>query len=129
MNKPVYLGFPILELSKILMYELWYDYVKPKYDGKLKFCYIDTDSFIVCIRTDYIYKDIAEHVDTRFHTSNYELDTASPKGQHKKVIGLLKDKLREKIMTIYVGLRAKSCGYLLDYGSEDKKIKRHKKVS
>ena len=59
MNKPVYLGFSILELSKILMYEFLYDYVKPKYGEKAKLCYIDTDSFIVYIKTDDICKDIA----------------------------------------------------------------------
>ena len=68
MNKPVYLGLSILELSKILMYEFWYDYVKPKYGEKVKLCYVDTDSFIVYIKTDDIYKDIAEDIETRFDT-------------------------------------------------------------
>ena len=63
MNKPVYLGLSILELSKILMYEFWYDYVKPKYGKKAKLCHMDTDSFIVHIKTDNIYKDIAEDVE------------------------------------------------------------------
>ena len=67
----VYLGLSILKLSEILMYEFWYDYVKPEYDEKAKLCYIDTDSFIVYIRTDYIYNDIAENVETRFVTSNF----------------------------------------------------------
>ena len=62
----------MLALSKILMYEFWYDYVKPKYDEKSKLCYVDTD--IVYIRTVGIYKDIAEDVKMRFDTSNYELD-------------------------------------------------------
>ena len=84
MNKPVYLGLSILELSKILMYEFWYDYVKPKYGEKVKLCYMDTDSFIVYIKTDDIYKDIAEDVETRFDTSNYELDKPFPKGKIKK---------------------------------------------
>ena len=56
------------------MYEFWYDYVKPKYDEKANLCYMNTDSFIVHIETDYIYKSIAEDVETRFDTSNYELD-------------------------------------------------------
>ena len=51
MNKPVYLGFSIPELSKILLYEFWYDYVKPKYVAKAKLCYMETDSFIVYIKT------------------------------------------------------------------------------
>ena len=80
MNKPVHLGLSILELSKILMYEFWYNYVKPKYGEKGKLCYMDTDTFIVYIKTDYIYKDIAD-VETRFDTSNYELERLLPKGK------------------------------------------------
>ena len=71
MNKPVCLGFSILELSKILMHEFWYDYVKPKFDEKAKLCYMDTVIFTVYIKTDDIYKDITEDVETRFDTSNY----------------------------------------------------------
>ena len=127
MNKPVHLGLSILELSKILMYEFWYDYVKPKYGEKVKLCYVDTDSFIVYIKTDDIYKDIAEDVETRFDTSNYELDRPLPKGKNKKVIGLMKDELGGKIMTKFVGLRAKIYSYLIDDGSEDKKAKGTKK--
>ena len=56
------------------MYGFWYDWVKPKYIEKTKLCYMDTDSFIVYMKTDIIYRDIAEDVETRFHTSNYELD-------------------------------------------------------
>ena len=65
LNKAVYSGLSILELSKILMYEFWYDYVKPKYDKKAKFCYMDTDSFVVYIKADHNYRDIAEDVETR----------------------------------------------------------------
>ena len=90
MNKALYLGLPILELSKILMYEFWYDYLKPKYGEKAKLCYMDTDSFIVYIKTDDIYKGIGEHAETRFDTSNYELGRPLPKGKNKKVIGLMK---------------------------------------
>ena len=79
MNKPVYLELSMLELSKILMQEFWYDYIKPKYGEKAKLCYMDTDSFIKYINTDDIYKDIAEDVETRFDTSNYELDKPSSK--------------------------------------------------
>ena len=115
MNKPVHLGLSILELSKILMYEFWYDYVKPKYGEKVKLCYMDTDSFIVYIKTDDIYKDIAEDVETRFDTSNYELDRPLPKGKNKKVIGLMKDELGGKIITKFVGLRAKTYNYSSAY--------------
>ena len=72
MNKRAHLGLSILELIEILMYEFWYDYVKQKYCEKVKLCYVDTDSFIVYIKTDDIYKDIAEDVEIRFGTSNYE---------------------------------------------------------
>ena len=73
------------------MYEFWYDYVKPKYGEKSKLCYMDTDSFIVYIKTNYIFKDIPKDVETRFNTSNYELDRPLPKGKNKKVIGSMKD--------------------------------------
>ena len=72
MNKPVYLGLSILELSKILMYEFWYDYVMPKYSEKGNLCYMDTHSFIVEIKINDIYKDIREDIETRFNTLNYE---------------------------------------------------------
>ena len=60
MNGPVYLGLSILDLSKTVMYEFWYDYLKPKYGENGKLCFMDTDSFIVHVKTDDIYKDIAE---------------------------------------------------------------------
>ena len=66
MNKPVWLRLSILKLSKILLHEFWYDYVKPKYSNKVKLCYMDTDSFIVYIKTDDTYKDIAKDVEARF---------------------------------------------------------------
>ena len=74
MNRPVCLGLSILELSRILMYEFRYGYVKLKYGEKTKLYYMDTDSFIVYRKTDDIYKDIARDVETRFNTSNYKLD-------------------------------------------------------
>ena len=70
MNKPIYLGLSILEISKILMYEFWYDYIKPKYDNKVKLCYMDTDSLIINIETNDFYEDIANDVENRFDTSN-----------------------------------------------------------
>ena len=108
MNKPVFLGLSILELSKILMYESWYDYVKPKYEEKAKLCYMDTDSFIVYIKTDDLHNDIAEDAEARSDTSNYELDRPLPKGKNKKVIELMKDELNGKIMTKFTGLRIKN---------------------
>ena len=104
MNKPVCFGHSVLELSKILMYEFWYDHIKPKYGEKAKLCYMDTDSFIVHIKANDIYKDIAEDMETRFDTSNYKLDRPLSKGKNKKAIGLMKDEFGEKIMTKFVGL-------------------------
>ena len=72
-NKPVYLGLSILEVSKILIYEFQYDYVKPKYGEQIKLCDMNTDNFIVYIKTDDTYKDIAEGFETRFDNSDYEL--------------------------------------------------------
>ena len=88
---------------------------------------MDTDSFTVYIKTDDICKDIAEDVETRFDTSNYELDRLLPKGKNKKVIGLMKDELDEKIMARFVGLRAKTYSYLIYDSSDDKKAEVTKK--
>ena len=61
-NKPVYLDQTILDISKTLMYEFWYNYIKPKYQEKAQLCYMDTDTFIIHIKTEYFYKDIANDV-------------------------------------------------------------------
>ena len=74
MNKPIHLGLSILEISKTLMYEFWYDYFKPKYGDNVKLCYMDTDSFIMHIKTKDFYEGIANDVKKRFDTSNYEVD-------------------------------------------------------
>ena len=74
MNKPIYLGLSILDISKILMYEFWYDYKKPKYGNDVKLCYMNTDSFIMIIKTNNFYKDIANDVEKRFDASNYEVN-------------------------------------------------------
>ena len=72
MNKTVYLGLSILEISKTLMYEFWYDYIKPKYQDNSKLSYMDTDSFIINIKTEDFYEAIADNIEKRFDTSNYE---------------------------------------------------------
>ena len=99
MNKPIYLGLSILDISKILMYGFWYDYMKPKYGNRVKLCYMDTDSFIMSIKTNDFYKDISIDVNKRFDTSNYEINRPLPTGKNKKVIGLMKDELGGKIIT------------------------------
>ena len=82
----VYLDLSILEISKTLMYEFWYDYIKPKYQNNAKLCYMDTDSFIIHLKTEDFYKDIADGVKNRYDTSNYGVDRPLPKGMNKNVI-------------------------------------------
>ena len=127
MNKPVYLGLSILEISKTLIYEFWYNYMKPKYGDNVKLCYMDADSFIMHIKTEDFYKDIAEDVEKRFDTSSYECDRPLSIGKNKKVIGLIKDELGGKIMTEFVALRPKIYSYLMDDGERHKKAKGTKK--
>ena len=127
MNKPIYLGLSILDISKILMYEFWYDYMKAKYGNNVKLCYMDTDSFKINIETEDFYKDIANDVEKRFDTSNYEVHRPLPTGKDKKVIGLMKDELGGKIITEFVTLRSKTYSYLTDDCKEDKKAKGTKK--
>ena len=79
MNKPVYLGLSILELSKIVMYAFWCDYVKLNSGKIAKLCYMDTDSFIVYIKTEDVYADISKDVEARFDTTSYKLDRKLPK--------------------------------------------------
>ena len=66
------------------MCKFWYEYLKPKYGKNAKLCYMDTDSFVIHIKTDNVCRDIAEDVETRFDTSNFELDRPLPKGKNKK---------------------------------------------
>ena len=84
MNKPVYLGLSILEITKTLMYEFWCGYITPKYQSNAKLCYMDTDSSIIHTKTEDFYKDIADDI-KRYDTPNYEADRPLPKGMNKKV--------------------------------------------
>ena len=127
MNKPIYLGLSILEISKILIYEFWYDYMKPKYNDNVKLCYMDTDSFVMNIETEDFYEDIANDVEKRSDTSNYEVDRPLPTVKNKKVIGLMKDELGGKIIMEFVTLRPKTYSYLTGDCKEDKKAKGTKK--
>ena len=108
MNKPAYLGLSILEIVKTLMYEFWYDYIKPNYQDNTKLCYMDTISFIIHIRTQDVYKDTADDIKRRFDTSNYGIEKPLPIGLNKSLTGLMKDELGGKIMTEFVGLRPKT---------------------
>ena len=93
MNKPVYLGQAILDLSKMVTYEFHYDYMVPKYSNSLTLCYMDTDSLVYHIKTKDFYADIVDDVEERFDTSGYCANRPLPIGLNKKVIGLMKDEL------------------------------------
>ena len=97
MNKSACLGLSILDLNNTIIQEFWYDYVKPEYGENAKRCYKDTNSFVVHIKIEDIYKDIAD-VETRFDTSNFELDRPFIKEKDNKAIGLMKGELVGLIM-------------------------------
>ena len=88
------------------MHEFSYDYLKPKYGENVKLCYMDTDTFIVHVKTDDIYKDIAEDLEKSFDASNYEI--VLPKGKNEKVIVLMKDGLKGQMMKGLVELTEKT---------------------
>ena len=99
-NKPVYLGMSILDISRTLMYKFWYDYIKSKYEDRAKLCYTDTDSVIINIITEDFFVDISDDVERSFDTSNYYENDKRPLliVKNKKVIGLFKDESGGKIM-------------------------------
>ena len=101
----------ILDISKTLMYEFWYDYLKSKYQDQLKLCYMDTDGFFIYRETDDFYDDIANDVDEWFDTSKYDKTDNRPLliGKNKKVIGKFKDELNGKIMTEFIALSKNIC--------------------
>ena len=127
MNKPIHLGLSILDISKILMYEFWFDYMKPKYGNDVKLYYMDTDSFVMNIKTNDFYKDISRDVGNKFDTSNYEVNRLLPMEKNKKVLGLMKVELGGEIIAEFITLRPKTYSYLTDNDEEDKKAKGTKK--
>ena len=129
MNKPIYLGMSVLDISKTLMYEFWYDSIKSKYGDKEKLCYMDTDSFVIHIFTEDFFKDIANDFERWFDTSCYDKNDKRPLsiGMNKKVIGLFKDELGGKIMKEFCALKAKTYTYLMDDDNQKKKAKGIKK--
>ena len=129
MNKPVYLGMCILDLSKTIMYDFHYNYIKPKYGEKAKLLFTDTDSFLYEIETEDFYKDISGDVKDRFDTSDYPKNHPSgiPTGINKKVLGMFKDEAAGKRIKEFVGLRAKLYSFIMEDGKENKRCKGVKK--
>ena len=128
-NKPVYLGMSILDISKTLMCEFLYDYIKPKYRDKPKLRYMDTDSFVIHIFTEDFFEDIVNDAERWFDIFNYDKNDRKPleTGMNEKVIGLFKDELGGKMIKEFCVLRAKTYAYLMDDDNEKKKAKRIKK--
>ena len=129
MNKPVYLGMCILDLSKTIMFDFHYNYIKAKYEDKAKLLFTDTDSLMYEIETEDFYKDITGDVKKRFDTSDYPENHPSGilTGINKKVLGMFKDEAAGKIIKEFVGLRAKLYSFIMDEGGETKKCKGVKK--
>ena len=129
MNKPIYLGMCILDLSKIIMFDFHYNYIKSKYADKAKLLFTDTDSLMYEIETEDFYKDISGDVKDRFDTSDYPENHPSgiPTGENKKVLGMMKDEAAGKIIKEFVGLRSKLYSFVMDDGGETKKCKGIKK--
>ena len=121
-NKPVYLGMSILDLSKTLMYDFHYNYIKPKYDDRAKLLFTDTDSLAYEIETEDFYRDISSDVSSKFDTSNYPKNHPSGilTGVNKKVIGMFKDEAAGKQIAEFVGLRAKLYSYKVEESYEEK---------
>ena len=129
MNKPIYLGMCILDLSKIIMFDFHYNYIKSKYADKAKLLFTDTDSLMYEIETEDFYKDISGDVKDKFDTSDYPENHPSgiPTGENKKVLGMMKDEVAGKIIKEFVGLRSKLYSFVMDDGGETKKCKGIKK--
>ena len=116
-----------MPLSKIRMYEYWYDDMKPKYGDRIRLCYMDMDSFIIHFKTEDFYKDIADDFEKTYDTSNYIVERPLPIGKNKKKIGLMKDELGGKMMKEFIGLKPKCYATLMDDDRVDKKAKGTKK--
>ena len=128
-NKPVYVGQSILDLSKTLMFDFHYNYIKKKYGKKSELLFTDTDSLMYEIKTKDFYKDIYIDVKNKFDTSDYPSDHPSGiiTGANKKVIGMFKDEVSGKQITHFVGLRPKLYSFKIEEESEVRKCKGIKK--
>ena len=128
-NKPVYVGQAILDLSKTLMFDFHYNYIKKKYGNKAELLFTDTDSLMFQIYTDDFYKDICPDILAKFDTSDYHPNHKSGilTGVNKKVIGMFKDEVAGKQITHFVGLRPKLYSFKIEEDKEVRKCKGIKK--
>ena len=127
MDKPIAVGKAILDITKTLMYEFWYDDLKPKYQDNIKVCFMNRGIFISQIQTHGFFKDISNDVNKWFDASNYDKIDNRPLeiGNNKTVIGKFKVELGSKILTEFVALRAKTYAYVQLNGN---KLEKHKKA-
>ena len=124
LNKPIYVGMSVLDLSKWLMYDFYYNKLKKTYGKDVKLCYTDTDSVIIQVDTNDLYKDMLKHADL-YDTSNYAPGHPLYSDQNKKVIGKFKDELGGKVMTEFIGIRPKMYSYVgEDSGKRAKGVKK-----
>jgi len=121
-DKPVYLGAAILDISKTLMHNFHYGYIKPKYKANAQLLFTHTDSLMYHVQTNDFYEDILPDIEAKFDTSNYPENHKLPAGKNKKVIGMFKDEAGGKQITKFVELRAKLYSYKIDE-IEEKKCK------
>lgn len=126
--KPIYVGFCVLDMSKTLLYEYHYEYMKPKFGNDCSVLYMDTDSLIYEILNTNIYEIMKNDCHSRFDTSDYPIDNCWGIPQvNKKVVGLMKDELNGNILSHFVGLRAKMYAIKVENREKTKKIKGVKK--
>ena len=110
MDKPILVGQAILDKSKELMYQFYYDYLKPKFKDKVNLMYMDTDSFVLSIETDDFFKDIKDDLKEWFDTSGYDKNRVLPEefaknaSVNKKIIGKMKDELGKGHMSEFVAI-------------------------
>ena len=129
-DKPVFCGMSILDISKTLIFDFHFNYIKPKFQEKAKLLFTDTDSLCYEIETDDFFQDISQDVKEKFDTSNFPKDHPSniPTGINKKVIGMMKDEAGGKIIEEFVELRAKLYSIKMhENKKEEKKCKGIKK--
>ena len=122
-NKPIYAGQAILDLSKTVMFDFHYDYIRTKYEDKAELLFTDTDSLLYLIHTDDFYKDISKDIKRKFDTSDYPESHPSgiETGVNKKVIGMFKDEVAGRQITHFVGLRPKLYSFKVEDGGLTKK--------
>ena len=124
LNKPIYVGMSVLDLSKWLMYDFYYNNLKKTYSDKIQLLYTDTDSVIIHVQTEDIYQDMQANI-SDYDTSNYTPGHPLYSDQNKKVIGKFKDELGGKVMTEFIGIRPKMYSYVgEDSGKRAKGVKK-----